>query len=183
MWVGLKRVGKSPSGCGGDGCEFTVWSEMRFPRMRYSCWMLWQWKEDGMVGEGGGPGPLGLLQWLLPWPMAELTQPATDMAMGSMRLRTDTFDSPPPSMGTHPPEESSLVITCARTRTNELFLQHKQNKTKKTAVLIFPFDRAQREGGRRKRLVPIHMWSNWKTRIRLFCSTRFGFFKFPSSGI
>jgi len=144
MLNNLERTFKNSCDWSGvGGCEFTVWSEMRFPRMRYSCWILWQWKEVGIVGEGGGPGPLGLLQWLLPWLMVELTQPATDIAMGSMRLRTDTFDSPPPSMGTHPPEESSLVITCARTRTSELFLQYKQNKNHRNNI-SFSFNTKRR---------------------------------------
>ena len=49
-------------------------------------------------------------------------------------MRTDTLESPPRSMGTQPPEESSRVITCALTRTNESLLQigteKKQQKQK-----------------------------------------------------
>lgn len=37
-------------------------------------------------------------------------------------MRTETLERPPPSIGTQPPDESSLVITCALTRTKESFL-------------------------------------------------------------
>ena len=86
-------------------------------------------------GEGGGPGPLVLLQRLLLPPLTdacravtpvevvkEETETAAALADASERLRTETLDKPPPSMGTHPPDESSRVITCALTRTSESLL-------------------------------------------------------------
>ena len=83
------------------------------------------------LGDGGGPGPLVLLPRLAVM-LAALLLATTDAEFdewtGRTRLRTDTFDSPPPSIGTQPPDESSRVITCARTRTNESFLLKNKQK-------------------------------------------------------
>lgn len=114
---------------------------MRLPRMRYSCcWMmLLQWHTgmvgEGPLGDGGGPGPLVLLPRLLTAMLVALLLATTDAELRT-RLRTETFDKPPPSIGTQPPDESSRVITCARTRTNESFLIKQTNKTAFISIFL-----------------------------------------------
>lgn len=109
--------------------------------------------EWGGAGEwwGGPPPPLvlllrllalllllaGLLLFLLLLLLLLDVVTAATMAawIGRMRLRTETLESPPPSIGTQPPDESSRVITCALTRTNESFL-FKINKSNELNVYM-----------------------------------------------
>lgn len=111
--------------------------------------------EWGGAGEWwGGPGPppplvlllrllalllllAGLLLFLLLLLLLLDVVTAATMAawIGRMRLRTETLESPPPSIGTQPPDESSRVITCALTRTNESFL-FKINKSNELNVYM-----------------------------------------------
>lgn len=107
----------------------TDWSVIRFPKMRYSCFLF---------GAPGGEVPVDAWPWLLVFVLVVVCEELVVEGAGvmvvvgilvpfvvlswcpppgtSLRL-TETFAKPPPPRGTQPPELSSLVITCALTLT------------------------------------------------------------------